>query len=106
MCPGGMLSIVGETAIVKSPAPSVAEPVLPVPPSVELTLPVVLSLEPEVVGVTFTLTAHELLAVIVPPLRLIEVLFAAAVNVPPQLLVAPGVAATCRPDGKVSLTAT
>src|SRR5713101_753853 len=106
MCPGGMLSIVGETAIVKSPAPSVAEPVLPVPPSVELTLPVVLSLEPEVVGVTFTLTAHELLAVIPPPLKLMVVSPAAGANVPPHVLLEPGTAATCRPSGKVSLTAT
>ncbi len=102
-----MLSMVGETAIVKSPAPSVAEAVLPVPPLVELTLPVVLSLEPEVVGVTSTLTAHELFAEIVPPLRLIEVLHAVGVNVPPlHVLLAFGVAATCRPPGKVSLTAT
>jgi hypothetical protein len=100
-----MVSVVGVTAIVKSPAPSVAEAVLPVPPLVELTLPVVLTLLPEVVGVTFTVRAHEL-PEIVPPVRLMEVLFAAAVNVPPQLLVAPGVAATCRPDGKVSVTAT
>jgi len=63
-------------------------------------------LEPEVVGVTFTLTAHELLAAIVPPLRLIEVLPAVAVNVPPQPSLAFGVAATCRPDGKLSVTAT
>ena len=42
MCPAGMVWVVGETAIVKSPAPSVAEAVLPVPPLVELTFPVVL----------------------------------------------------------------
>src|ERR1700687_3903244 len=107
MCPGGMVSVVGVTEIVKSPAPSVAVLlVAPVPPLVELTLPVVLLLVPEVVGVTFTLTAHELLAEIVPPLRLIEVLPAVAVNVPPHVLVAFGVAATCRPPGKVSVTAT
>ena len=40
----------------KSPAPSVARPVFPVPPLVEVTLPVVLTLLPEVVVVTFTLT--------------------------------------------------
>jgi len=101
-----MVSVAGVDAIVKSPAPSVAEPVLPVPPLVELTLSVVLSLEPEVVGVTFTLTAHELLSAILPPVRLIDVLPAVAVNVPPHVLLAPGTAATCRPVGKVSLTAT
>src|ERR1700687_5872221 len=107
MCPGGMVSVVGVTEIVKSPAPSVAVLLVArVPPLVELTLPVVLLLVPEVVGVTFTLTAHELLAEIVPPLRLIEVLPAVAVNVPPHVLVAFGVAATCRPPGKVSVTAT
>src|SRR5713226_9079801 len=97
MCPGGMLSMVGETAIVKSPAPRVAVLlVAPVPPLVELTVPVVLLLVPEVVGVTSTLTAHELMAV----------LPAAAVNVPPQLSLALGTAATCRPVGKLSVTAT
>src|SRR6266849_2724163 len=106
MCPAGMVCVAGETAIVKSPAPSVAEAVLPVPPLVELTLPVVFSLEPEVVGVTLTLTAHELLIPIPPPLRLMEVLLAAAVNVPPQLSLALGTAATCRPVGKLSVTAT
>ena len=99
--------MVGETAIVKSPAPSVAVLlVAPVPPLVELTVPVVLLLVPEVVGVTSTLTAHELLAVIPPPVRLMEVLPAAAVNVPPQLSLALGTAATCRPVGKLSVTAT
>jgi len=108
MCPGGMVSVVGVTEIEKSPAPSVAALlVAPVPPLVELTAPVVLTLFPKVVGVTFTVTAHELLAEIVPPLRLIEVLPAVAVNVPPlHVLVAPGVAATCRPAGKLSVTAT
>ena len=101
-----MVCDVGETEIEKSPAVSVAEAELPVPPLVELTLPVVLSLDPEVMGVTFTLTAHEPLAATVPPLRLIEVLPAVAVNVPPHVLLALGVAATCRPDGKLSVTET
>jgi hypothetical protein len=102
-----MVSVAGVTMIVKSPAPSVAALlVAPVPPLVELTAPVVLTLFPEVVGVTFTVTAHELLAEIVPPLRLIEVLPAVAVNVPPQPSLAFGVAATCRPAGKLSVTAT
>jgi hypothetical protein len=45
--------------MVKSPEPNVAVPVFPVPPFVELTFPVVLTLGPEVVVVTFTLTAQE-----------------------------------------------
>src|SRR6266849_4932579 len=106
MCPAGMVWVVAETAIVKSPAPSVAEAVLPVPPLAELTLAVVLSLEPEVVGVTFTLTAHELLSAILPPVKLMVVSPAAGANVPPHVLLEPGTAATCRPVGKVSLTAT
>jgi len=102
-----MVSVVGVAAMVKSPAPRVAVLlVAPVPPLVELTVPVVLLLVREVVGVTSTLTAHELLAVIPPPLRLMEVLPAAAVNVPPQLSLALGTAATCRPGGKLSVTAT
>jgi len=40
-----------------------------------------------------------------PPVRLIEVELAAAVTVPPQLLVTPGVEATCRPFVSVSLKA-
>jgi len=46
-----MVSVVGETTIVKSPAPRVAVLlVAPVPPLVELTLPVVFIFDPEVVG--------------------------------------------------------
>jgi hypothetical protein len=56
--------------MVKSPEPNVAVPVFPVPPFVELTFPVVLTLGPEVVVVTFTLTAQEAPAFIAPPLRL------------------------------------
>ncbi len=66
----------------------------PVPPLVELTLPVVLGLEPEVVAVTFTLTAHDELAETVPPVRLMLKLPEAGANVPPHVLVAPGVPAT------------
>jgi hypothetical protein len=40
-----------------------------------------------------------------PPVRLILVLFAAAVTVPPQVLLTPGVLATCRPLVNVSLNA-
>jgi hypothetical protein len=76
---------------------------LPVPPSVEVTFPVVLTLLPDVVAVTFTLTAHDELPEIVPPLRLIPVLPAA---VPPQVSLRFGVEATCRPLGRLSVTAT
>jgi hypothetical protein len=84
----------------------VSEAVVPVPPLVALTVPVVLLLMPLLVAVTFTETAQLLLTGIDPPLRLIVVAAAGAVNVPPQVLVAPGVLATCIPAGKASLTAT
>src|SRR5260221_197248 len=47
-----------------------AEAVPPVPPSVEVTLPVVLFLVPPVVPVTFTAKVHEVLAVRLAPDRL------------------------------------
>jgi len=41
----------------------------------------------------------------VPPARLMLVVFAAAVTVPPQVLLTPGVLATCNPFVSVSLNA-
>jgi hypothetical protein len=41
----------------------------------------------------------------VPPVKLMLVLFAAAVTVPPQVLLTPGVLATCNPLVSVSLKA-
>lgn len=49
---------------------SVAVAVPPVPPSLEVTLPVVFTFEPAVVPVTFTLNVQEELADRVAPLRL------------------------------------
>jgi len=68
--------------------------VVPVPPSLELTAPVVFSLLPAVVPVTSTLIAHVLLAATVPALRLTVVAPAGAVNVPPHVLLALGTVAT------------
>src|SRR3954453_17982564 len=51
---------------------TLAEAVFPVPPSVEVTLLVVLLCSPAVTPVTFTENVQEPLAAIVPPLRLIE----------------------------------
>ena len=59
-----------------------AEAVPPVPPSVEVTLPVVLFCVPAAMPVTFTENVQELLAAIVPPLRLITFVPAVAVIVP------------------------
>jgi len=84
-----------------------AEAVPPVPPSVELTLPVVLFCVPAAMPVTFTEKVQELLAAIVPPLRLITFVPAVAVIVPaPQVPVRPFGVETTRPAGSVSLNAT
>src|SRR6266849_1444009 len=56
------LTIVGGVATARF-----AVAVLPVPPLVELTLPVVLTKLPEAVPVTFTVTVQLLLAAMVPP---------------------------------------
>ena len=68
--------------------------VVPVPPSLELTAPVVFSLLPAVVPVTSTLIAHVLLAATVPALRLTVVAPAGAVNAPPHVLLGLGTVAT------------
>lgn len=87
-------------------AASVAEAVRPVPPLVELTAPVVLTRFPAAVADTLTEIVQLLLAATEPPLRLIEVdVEVAPLTVPPQLFESEGVVATCRPVGKLSLTA-
>src|SRR4029077_8236117 len=84
-----------------------AEAVPPVPPSVDVTLPVVLFCVPATVPVTFTENVQELLAGIVPPERLITLVPAVAVIVPaPQVPVRPFGVETTRPAGSVSLKAT
>src|SRR5579864_4940708 len=81
--------------------------VAPVPPFVELTAPVVFDTVPDCVPVTFTTMVQLVPGVaMLPPDRLMLVLFAAAVTVPPQVLLTPGVLATCNPFVKVSLNAT
>ncbi len=78
------------------------------PPLVEVTLPVVLTLVPPVVAVTSTVTVHVPPVEIVPPLKVRLVLPAAGANVgvPQPFVVAFGVAATCIPAGKASVKAT
>src|SRR5216683_1562989 len=83
-----------------------AEAVLPVPPFVELTAPVVLSFTPEVVPVTFTERVHVLLIATVPPVRPTVVAPAAAEGVPPQVLLKPFGFATTSPAGNESEKAT
>ncbi len=84
-----------------------AEAVPPVPPSVEVTFPVVLFCVPAAIPVTFTEKVQEPLAAIVPPLRLITFVPAVAVIVPaPHVPVRPFGVEITRPAGRVSLKAT
>ena len=84
-----------------------ADAVAPVPPSVEVTGPVVLFCVPVAVPVTFTLNVQEELAAMVPPDKLITFVFCVAVIVPPpQEPVRPFGVETIRPAGKVSLKPT
>src|SRR5882724_9087626 len=80
--------------------------VLPVPPLVELTLPVVLTKFPDAVPVTFTVTVQVLLAATVPPVSETLPEPATAVAVPPHVLVNPFGVATTIPAGKLSVNAT
>ena len=84
----------------------IAEAVLPVPPFVEVTAPVVLFFTPEVVPVTFTMNLQMVPAATVPPLRLTLPLPAVAVVVPPHVLLSPFGVATTSPPGNVSVKAT
>src|SRR5260370_8462635 len=80
--------------------------VLPVPPFVEETLPVVLMKFPDAVPVMFTVTVQVLLAATVPPVNEMLPEPATAVAVPPQRLVSPLGVATTSPAGNVSVKAT
>ena len=83
--------------------------VVPVPPSVEVMAPVVLSASPAAVPVTLTLSVQDKFLVTLAPERLITPVPAVAVTVPPQVFVTPGTAATTKVpvvEGSVSLNAT
>jgi hypothetical protein len=80
-----------------------AEAVLPVPPLVDVTLPVVLVNWPEAAPVTVTLNWHWLFTAIVAPVSAIPV-GAVVVSVPPQTVAEE--LATVRPVGSVSVNAT
>jgi hypothetical protein len=92
------LLIVGGVATVRF-----AEAVLPVPPLVEATLPVVFVYWPEAAPVTVTLNWHWLFTAMVAPVRLMPV-GAVVVSVPPQTVAT--ALATVRPVGSVSVKAT
>jgi hypothetical protein len=84
-----------------------AEAVPPVPPSVEVTLPVVLFCTPAVMPVTFTENVQEALAASDAPDKLITFVPAVAVIVPPpQVPVRPLGVEMTKPAGKVSLNPT
>lgn len=86
---------------------TLADAVPPVPPSFELTAPVVLFFVPAVVALTFTLKVHEALAARVPPDNVMLLEPAVAVIVPtPQLPVRPFGVATTSPDGSGSVKPT
>ena len=92
------LVIVGGVATVR-----LAVAVLPVPPLVEVTLPVVLVNCPAAAPVTVTLNWHWLFAAMVAPVRAIPV-GAVVVSVPPQTVAE--ALATVSPVGSVSVNAT
>src|SRR5216684_3073989 len=78
-----------------------AEAVPPVPPSTDVTLPVVLFCVPAAIPVTFTENVHDALAASDAPLRLITFVFCVAVIVPPpQLPVRPLGVEIMRPAGR------
>src|SRR6266853_736268 len=80
-----------------------ADAVFPVPPFVEVTLPVVLVYWPDAAPVTVTLNWHWLLIAIVAPVSAMPV-GAVVVKVPPQTVAE--ALATVRPVGSVSVKAT
>jgi hypothetical protein len=85
----------------------VAEALFPVPPLVELTLPVVLRNVPAMAVVTLTLNVHEPCAAIVPPVM--TTLFppaTAVIAAPPHDPLRPFGEATSKPAGNVSVKAT
>jgi hypothetical protein len=84
-----------------------AEAVPPVPPSVEVTFPVVLVWSPAAMPVTFTENVHDALAARLAPDRLITLVPCVAVIVPPpQVPVCPLGVEITRPAGSVSLKPT
>jgi len=95
------LTIVGGVATVRF-----AVAVLPVPPFVEVTVPVVFTKLPDAVPVTFTVNVQVEFTAIVPPVNDALPDPATAVPVPPQVLVRPFGVATTSPAGSVSVKAT
>src|SRR5581483_5973258 len=76
-----------------------------VPVSLVARNPLMLSCGPAVVAVTLTVNEQELLAGMVPPLKVSEVALAVGAQVPPHVVVAAGVAATFVLLGSASVNA-
>jgi hypothetical protein len=90
-----------------APTITLAEVAPPVPPSTDVTAPLVLFFAPDVVAVTFTLNVHEPVAASVAPVKLIlPDPPAAVIEPPPQLPVSPVGAETTTPNGNVSVKPT
>src|ERR1700736_4277091 len=86
---------------------SEAVAILPVPPFVEVTAPVVLSMVRADAPVTFTTKVQELLATMTPAESVTLVAPAAAViDPPPHEPLRPAGVLTTSPDGRASVTAT
>lgn len=98
-----MVWLVGVRLTMKSPTCRLAIAVLPVPPFVELTLPVVLVRIPGRVAVTGKLNVHWLPAAILPPESEMALL-PVVVSVPPHAVPVP--LATVSPFGSTSANAT
>src|SRR5438309_11506713 len=96
------LAMTGGTTAVRL---AVATLLMFVPLSVVDSVPLTLPCGPAVMAVTLTLTVQEPLAGIVPPLNVSDVAAAAGAHVPPHVVAAAGVAATCTPDGSASVNA-
>lgn len=102
----GMLAAPNALVIVGGPTTlTLAFDVLPVPPLVELTVTLLFFI-PAVLPCTFTETVQLAPGARVAPERLTVELPAAAVAVPPQVLLRPEGVATTRPSGRLSLNAT
>src|SRR5712692_7705055 len=106
-CPGAAFAItgpVGQVIVGGIPVVMSADAVFPVPPLLEVTLPLTLCLIPGVVAVTVTLNMQLEPAAIKAPLS--EIIFGpVVVSVPPQVEVGPDVG-TVSPEGSVSVNAT
>src|SRR5436305_1255941 len=96
------LAMTGGTIAVRFAVPTL---VIVVPLSLVESVPLTLPCGPAVVAMTLTLTVQEPLAGIVPPLNVSDVAAAVGAHVPPHVVAAAGVAATCTPAGSASVNA-